>query len=102
MGFRRSKNTATERQRWQAFLRKYGDSLSATGMPEHLYREKSGLDHWLMHGQHPMDPSRFAIEQMNTEARKALVRVIAAYFDAGFADPGITVLSADEMRQAGK
>jgi hypothetical protein len=102
MGFRRSKDTAAEKQRWQAFVRRCGADLNATGMPESIYREKSQIDHWLMHGQHPLDPSGFAIERMSKAERSALVRVVAAYLDAGFADPGIAVLSADEMRGAAK
>lgn len=67
-------------------------------MPELILKEKDNFDHWLMHGHHPLDPSGFVVEQVDKPAREILVRVIRAYADAGFSDPGISILSEDERR----
>lgn len=100
MAFRRSKDSAVEKQRWRTFVRAQTRALNDSGIPERVYREKSDFDHWLMHGCHPADPARFTVEQMSAEARTALVHLVAAYLDEGFKDPGIAILSAEEMRRA--
>jgi hypothetical protein len=99
MSFRRSKDTAAEKQRWRAFVIEYRGALMAIGMPEQLFREKSSFDHWLMHGQHPLDPSGFAVEQIDHAKRDVLINLISAYMDAGFGSPGISILSNAELQR---
>jgi hypothetical protein len=98
VSFRRSKDAASEKQRWRSFLRAHTRELNATGLPESILADKGAFDHWLMHGHHPADSTGFTIEQMHPGGRSALVRVLTAYFQEGFQDPGVSVLSPEEMR----
>jgi hypothetical protein len=96
MSFRRPSEAAREKQRWKTFVSDNADKLREVGMSEDLFREKKDFDHWLMHGYHPLDRSGFTVEQLKPEGREILVRLVAAYMDAGFSDPGIGILSSDE------
>jgi hypothetical protein len=99
VSFRRSKEAAPEKQRWRSFLGEHKRELNATGLPESILADKAAFDHWLMHGHHPADGAGFTIEQMHADGRQALVHVLAAYFQEGFRDPGVSVLSSEEMRR---
>jgi hypothetical protein len=88
VSFRRSKEAVSPKQRWRSFLREHKRELNATRLPESILADRAAFDHWLMHGHHPADRTGFTIEQMRTDDRKALVQVLAAYFQEGFQDPG--------------
>jgi len=99
MSFKRSGDTAKERQLWKVFVRAHFNELCEIGMPEHIFSNKSHFDHWLMHGRHPLDPSGFAVEDLDQTQRNRLVHLLGAYVDAGFGDPGVAIITEDERRR---
>jgi hypothetical protein len=93
-------DAAAERARWASFVEEHlNEELAKLGMPAHVFREKSLFDHWLMHGRPLADPSGFAAEQIRGASRLYLLSLIRAYLNAGFGDPGITILSKFERRR---
>jgi hypothetical protein len=99
VSFRRPNEAAREKQLWQRFIREHQQELCDLGMPEQLFRQKAEFDHWLMHGYHPLDPSGFSMEQIDQRKRELLVKLLGAYFDTGFADPGVSILRNEEWRR---
>lgn len=68
------------------------------GFPAWLVEEKQRFDHWLMHGVHPDDHSRFSSDDLSDGARMQLLALLEAYFRAGFVDPGLGILRDGEWR----
>ena len=99
MSFRRAKDAATQGQLWKCFIREHHQELCELGMPEQRFREKAEFDHWLMHGYHPLDPSRFSVEQIEQRKRELLIHLLSDYIDVGFADPGMSILTNEERRR---
>lgn len=98
MGFRRSSTIGKDKQQWKAFVRAHFSELCEIGMPEHIFNDKDRFDHWLMHGSYPLDPIRFAVEDMSSDQRANLLRLLTAYADAGFGDPGVSIITAEERQ----
>jgi hypothetical protein len=96
VGFRRPSGEAEVKRRWKMFVQKHFDELCDIGLPESVFRQKADLDHWLMHGYHPSDPSGFVVEGLDAPRRERLIRLLRAYAGAGFGDPGVAVVTADE------
>ncbi len=96
MSFRRPSDDTQANRRWKAFVEAQFAVLCDIGFPEPLFRVRSAFDHWLMHGNHPGDPSRFAFEDLGPRQREQLIQLLRAHAEAGFADPGIGILTAQE------
>lgn len=96
MAFRRSSEDARDKQRWKSFVNDHFVALCDIGIPEHVFRDKSNFDHWLMHGYHPADPVGFTPKFLDPERRRRLVRLLRSYLEAGFKDPGISFVTEEE------
>lgn len=96
MSYKRTSVNVAETTKWKRFLVEHGQLVSSIGFPLYLTEDKRRFDHWLMHGTHPQEPSQFCSDDLTPSARVALMRVLEAYFAAGFKDPGIGILRNDE------
>lgn len=92
MSYKRASADAAEAARWKRFVAEHDRIMSSVGFPLALTESKGRFDHWLMHGTHPQDPSQFCVDDLTPTARAALMKLLLAYLDAGFKDPGIGIL----------
>lgn len=102
MAYRRKSDVSNSSKNWRSFVLSKADLFRAVGVPLYLQDDEDRFDHWLMHGHHPDDHSNFSSRSLDQEARAALVKLVDAYFEAGFEDPGIVVLTDSELMTLSK
>ncbi|MCA9536161.1 MAG: hypothetical protein KC593_20890 [Myxococcales bacterium] len=84
-------------RRWRKFVLENAELLQEVGFPLYLQEKKERFDHWLMHGCHPDDYTGFSLAGIDPAGRRCLSELVKMYFHAGFKDPGIVVLTEDEL-----
>jgi len=97
--YRRSRKDSIAQRQWLRFVEAHEVSFAKVRFSRDIYITKSAFDHWLMHGYHPDDRSRFTIEQMDTQSRAELLKLLHSYASWGFSDPGIAFLTSEERRR---
>jgi hypothetical protein len=70
--------------------------FESSRLPVFLLEKKENFDHWLMHGAHPDDAAGFSADDLDAASRSTLLKVVEAYIEAGFKDPGIGFVRHEE------
>jgi hypothetical protein len=86
MGYRRKKQEAKEKRRWNSFVLKNESLIRETGLTMPVIETE---DHWadfLMHGclDHHEDPTRFDVDELNEKQYEKLKELIRKYYEAGY------------------
>ncbi|MEM9863749.1 MAG: hypothetical protein AAF938_19275 [Myxococcota bacterium] len=96
MTFRRERRTTELHRRWRAFRQEHRELFEALLLPHSIADHIQQFDYFLMHGCHP-DAAYIDESDFNGTQRDALRNLVREYLSAGFDDPGIAVLSAQEI-----
>lgn len=97
MAYRKESSKPDASKQWRHFVLENTALFQSIGFPLFLQDRRERFDQWLMHGYHPEDHSTFSSRDLDQGARLALLKLIELYLDAGFRDPGIMILSNDEL-----
>jgi len=97
MAFRRDKQAALEKRRWEDFIDANRRLFEQSGIPQAVYQSQEWFDDFLMHGyidHHPY-PTDFTVDSLNPRETATLKQIVLAYIKAGFDDPGMVLFHND-------
>lgn len=88
MRYRRSSESTEAARTWRRFLDATSALVGEAGLPSAVTESRERWDDFLMHGylDHHEDPTNFTVKELNERQYDALVRLVAVYLAAFYAE----------------
>lgn len=99
MSFRRSKEQARDKRAWEAFREAQLQLIEGCGLPLAAVSSQRVFDYLLMHGALPEGTAEFDVDRLGATEFQTFRELVYRYFDAGYPDPGLVVLPADDRSE---
>jgi hypothetical protein len=89
----------TSKREWQQFIGDHSELLRRLEVHEECYSTIERFKYFLMHGTYPGCPFSLPPHSQMDESTRALVSgLVADYLAAGFEDPGVDILSWEDVQ----
>jgi len=97
MSYRRKTEDVKTLQRFKKFGHENEELIAHSGLPLAVATDFEVFVYFLGHGSTwPIPHVQFNLEEMDQEQRRAYLRLVAEFLQAGFGDPGLAGITAEE------